>query len=372
MTDLENTLRTEAAGSIGLPVYAERLSRLAALLARTGNIEEASQIIANIRSMPNESVNTRSVLLLMIAESQVEYYRDFDSKSLDRIKRAYLLSKQSGVHDLEVCAASHYLHIAYNFSKFDQGKDCLASLVKYSELATDSERARVLTVIADASQYIGDWGRARTFYDAARSHSRAAHDGTMTSSIEYNRLVSGLARLRVNSFLKRSEAVLEDRAWSVEVESVANIHSGYDNRAMLQLIDLCRARYLQFSGEFMPAAAIICRLIEAGAAKACGLTDSSLRTEESWCLLGAGLIDQVSNRVIALDLEELGYLDPDDQIALLVMLQHLRDAIGSNLDDDNLEAVLVDSKEQYESSVAEIRSMIQGITVDSISIRPGI
>jgi hypothetical protein len=288
MTDLVGKLRHAADHA---PTRAERLQAAAALgaeLAQLGQWAEARKGLARLREAAAGGEHGVATLEAMILEGVIEYYENLASLSLDRVKRAQALAKAMNLA-LQTAKSGVWLaHLGFNFEDHTAMRKGLDAAFEGFDLLDDGLRSRACLVVADTSHYLGFDDTYPEWYDFARRYCRRGHDRAVLSAVEYNRLVVAQSRLR----LQRVDGAISNadlqKNWRLEAQSVQALHTAFGVGALQELTRVSEAQSLEAVQNYPEAAEILQRLLQAGLAARCDMSEDLMRLEIDWCLAMCG------------------------------------------------------------------------------------
>lgn len=327
---------------------AEALAKVGVCLAQLGQIEEARNILVELRENYSSGRVPRILIRAMILEGIIAYYADLVDSS-DRVHRAHALARACGSNDLSAEASVWKAHLAFNFERYAELRAALADAVLGLSDLDDSYRARICLIVADSLQYLADRAAANDWYTLARIFARRIHDHALMTAIEYNRLGIGLSRIRVDRALGELIRVPQHRDWLLELGSVKRLHLGFSSKALTELLDLCDAYTNEICGDFESAIASLERILTSGAAARCGVSDALLRLELEWCR--SKVIDaKVSVPSILANFHEIESLPINEQLIALAFFRDLSQEFGVLPDKDWYDQIYYDALRHFEET----------------------
>lgn len=277
----------------------ENLSRLGVSLAQLGRIDEASQILVQLRSYLSSRYVLRILIRTMILEAIIPYYRDFANYS-DRLRRAHALAVAANMVDLRGEVSVWIAHLGFNFDDFQNLSLGLSESIDRFESLDGPHRARLVLIVADALQYLGRDELAAQWYGVARAISRNAHDHGLMVAIEFNRIGMGLSNLRVSRALGQMVNYERQRNWVFELSSIRSLHHGFGAQALYEVLDLCDAFALEAQSKYLEAVDILKGLRRSGNLHRLGVSEHLIDLELMWCEVKAGIyspsVDQIQEQ----------------------------------------------------------------------------
>jgi len=332
-------------------------------LAQLGRISEARELVGKLRNDLAVPQSPRAAIKIFILEGLIYYYNDRNRLAIDRIKRAHVLSIAAGLNDL-TCEASVWLsHLAFNFNDYDLLRDSLAQALGGLDKIDDSLRARLSLVIADAFQYLGEWERSRDWYYVARLFARHCHDHAVMVAIEYNRLVMGQSRIRVERIVFGFQKSFEKRNWIEELRTVQRLHDGFEANALSELLLISEAQWCEVNNDFAGALVHFQSIRTAQAAEKCGMSEFLLDLQILWCRV---LHDKSIKSVRLPELSEINSLSDDDQLIALSLVRDIYDRLNIKYDQATFDATLDDARQDCRKCLLKIGDAI-AFSVDFLS-----
>jgi hypothetical protein len=308
-------------------------------LAQLGKIAESNEILLGLRDKYSAGQSPRLTIHLMILEGLIWYYECRRPESLDRVRRAHMLASAGSINDLKIESAVWLAHLAFNFEAYASLKSSLLTALAGADSLKDDLRARVCLVVADSCRFLGQISRGDSWYKLARIFARRCRDRGVVAAIEYNRIVMGLSRARLENFLSRTESLWVGNNWSAEFLSIKRLHEGMGVSSLSELLLLCESYGRQLDGDYCAAAESLISIRNAGAAESCGLSIQALDLEISWCQALCGPRSSVSEEKVP-TLDEIEEWSLNEQFIGLMQLQDLVTRRGLQLDEERFEGML--------------------------------
>lgn len=297
----------------------EAQAKLGNLLVQLGQFDEAEFILTGLRRELSVDHHPIINLRIIILEALIAYYQRLDHLALDRIRRAFTLAAALSANELAAEAAVWFAHIAFNFESYADLRRALEFALSHQEQLDSSHKARLCLVVADAFQFLGDRVRSQNWYTIARVLSRRVHDHGLMAAIEYNRLVIGLSRVRVERARKENSIADCLRNWEAELLSVERLIGGFGGDSLSKVMDWSDSFVCQLRGDYAGAVHAMNRIENAKAIEQCGMTATLFEIERVWCLTHVQA-SIPSDSLNFLSLDVVGDLSLNDQLLALPML----------------------------------------------------
>lgn len=291
-------------------------------LAQLGRCDAAGSALSVAKKFCGLRNEHSSAVRCLLLEGVLHYYEGRYTQALDRVKRACVLSEGFSLVRTRAEAEVWYGHLLYNLGDFRIFAKSLLTAFDLASHLSDSSLARLCLTAADLVEYSREGKQSNEWYTLARLFSRRAGSRAVMVAIEYNRLASGLSRVRRLSMLDEAESVESRKEWAIELSSVLNMHVGLGADAFPELLRIARARVLQMQGDFLEAASLLQGLQRDQVESKCGLTAWALKIESMWCMTRAGQASSDASMGCQLD-AMLAELDADDRVACLRMMRDL-------------------------------------------------
>lgn len=358
-------LRSEVLAATTPEVRAETTLKLAVCLGQLGKIDEARDLLSQVRERFSSGQLPRVSIRLLLAEGVISYYDDL-SDSSDRLNRALVLAKAMGLPDMCAEVSVWISHLAYNFERYSTLASALCEAFLGFDLLDDALKARACLLAADGNYYLGKTDVASTWYALARIFSRQGHDHAVMVAIEYNRLGMGLSRIRVERALDFHASAATRRLWLLELESVRRLHAGFDVNALSELIDLCDAYTHELLDEFEKALSSLRTIQEKGAAQRCGVSDALLEMEIAWCeskLTGIG----ASGLSLNSNLDRIEALGANERLLALSFIGDANEFSVGSIDLERYSQMRSDAAAYYQRTISELAN---ALTVTSPHLDP--
>lgn len=284
--------------------------RLATLLVRQGELEQAREVLTQLHQAAFASPNPALAAWINLAEGLLAYYTDFGNQAGDRLKRAVALAHGCGQREVE--AHAHGFLAQFRLCD-NQVEACTTHLRAGFASAGDDDavaRARLHMVVAMALHQGDDAEGAAPWYAKARQHAASVGDDATLSALMHN-----AAQYRVASVRR---AAAQGRAADLAgllpgVQSYSNFDQAMGVQALNLLSPLLRAQVLVVNGEFSEALALFEEHLPKAMAHGLARMGSSLLAEAAWCRLKLGQRDLALAQARESELELDTGCDLDDQ-----------------------------------------------------------
>lgn len=328
-------------------------AKYAIALAQMGQIDGATQILERLRANRDYICIPRVSIEIILLDGIVLYYSSRSPMSLDRVRRANLLSRSLRMKDLEAATSVWIVHLAFNFDDYELLSDGLAVGFEYISLLSDELCGRLCLSVADAVQYVGNREASTAWYGMARLFAQRTHDHAMMAAIEHNRLAMGLSRLRVESYLTSSAVSDEHRHWLAEMGSIERLHYGLGAGALSELLSLCESRARELENDFPGALEVLGRIRDNAWAEKCGMSTQLLDLEMLWCQAMGHAFNEASMSQLP-TLSEIKCLSNDEQLVALNLLRDIVMKVGGGLDEELFVEMLQRAVSDCKESIAAI------------------
>lgn len=332
----------------------ELLIDLGIELAQQGDALEARDALHQVRAWLTSRSPSAGSIRVMILDGVIRYFDERNRESLDRLRRAEVLARSMGYVAIEAEVSVWNSHFAFSFGDCQLLAQSISLGMGQFEILPENLRGRLSLVVADAFQYVGDWGLSAKWYAVARAYARLSRSRALVTAIEFNRLAVGISRARLEGMLEAPIESRPERAWLMEIDTVESLHRVLGANALPGLIDLCRARLLAHRGEYKSAVDVLCAVDSRDEALQCGLTPMALKLEIEWLRHQSGLS---GGRDSCSDWQamELCDLDDDDAVACMLMIKDIEPALQH---EEWFKARLQSSIGAYKNQISSIRSAV--------------
>lgn len=362
-------LRSEVLAATTPEARAETTLKLAVCLGQLGKIDEARDLLSQVRERFSSGQLPRVSIRLLLAEGVISYYDDL-SDSSDRLNRALVLAKSMGLLDMCAEISVWISHLAYNFERYGALANALREVFLGFEFLNDALKARACLLAADGNCYLGRTEIASTWYASARIFSRKCHDHATMVAIEYNRLGMGLSRIRVERALDFHASTATRRSWLLELESVRRLHTGFDVNALSELMDLCDAYTHELLDEFAKALSSLRTIQKKGAAQRCGVSDALLEMEIAWCeskLTGVGASGLLHNS----NLDRIEALGANERLLALSFIGDASEFTVGSTELERYSQIRSDAVAYYQRTISELANALT-VTLPYLDLVAGV
>ncbi len=326
---------------------AELLAKIACALARIGNFDGAKSIIRDLRVSYGTGRNGRITVWIMLAEGLIGLYGELNPLALDRVNRAFVLSVAINYREMAAIAAAWKAHIEFETSKYDAMCQSLRSAISYADDSNDYAHVRICAVLANCFMMSGNRPQSQKCFLRGREHALRIGDQPSLEALVYNRAAFGLAWMRVESCLGRSDR--EDASLlQAELQSAQNLQELTGISALSNHIFLWRARFLVLQERFDEAIGALNAVRLRGPFASYNFSQSFTDLELAYCNMKLGNEAEMLALSSKIDPAFSLALDLDDRLVagwMLYQLSCLSDAFGSS---KKRELELKDLSNEYE------------------------
>lgn len=280
--------------------------------ARRGDIESAEAIALDLRKQVNIQDHPKMAVRTMLLEGMVYAYRCEWEKSIDRLRRARLLSFSQEFREEEIQAVAWEAYVRFNADDLEQAaQDSLRVLRERDADAFSVCRASL--VLASIFQYVGDIEKADRWFSISKRAAELAGDSSQTSIVIFNIVAT---RVSAERFRRTCDGTAF-RDLTLEL-LFARSSQNFDKMGGIRVIEplhvLLQAEILNLNGDYSTARDTLSSLM-------CDQANisSSLRSrfilEWIWCRANLVFDDQLNDELSSIH-EVLADLRNDDEIAV--------------------------------------------------------
>lgn len=292
---------------------AELLAQRAAYLARVGPLEEAAQLIQELRQTAQSPGFERLGIWLILCDGILDYYSNMGERAQDRIMRAHRLSSAFRDAQLVPVASAWRTFIEFERGNMDEMAAAAEVAVASSSSTDHDSRARVASTLSYAFTAAGDSIEAQRWFAAAHHHAVLAGDQATIEALIYNKASFDLANLRV-AFCVRSLADAEVSANALQIASSKSFHRLIGAQSLVQLIELAAARSMMLAGRYGEAATALQALKDRGPFVSVNRFEDLLFLEIAYCFARTGLREASLGWLQQIRDREMTALHPDDRM----------------------------------------------------------
>lgn len=286
---------------------------IAAYHAREGQLDLATRVQSALRKEFGHGASPRVSIRLMFLDSCIHYYRSADSKAIDRVSRAQLLSGALKQLDLLALASAWKAHFCFHASRSSEIAPALRTAVASVRQGDLSSLSRITMTLGDLATYLGMFDVARRWYSEAHRNALALGDHAYISALTFNRsaMTAFSARLHaelgvpLNVDAKSVGSLLRT---SKSYEAIAGITS---LEGMQSVASVALAMHV---GDFGSATEMIRSALKELTGEALEVNRIPLLADLAWCCAETG--DRSAGiESLALAVEsDWSNVDPDDQL----------------------------------------------------------
>jgi hypothetical protein len=280
---------------------------LAFYWARSGELDRAEAIRDRLRAKYGTGNYPRLSILIMCAEALIHYFRDQSPESLDRMRRAHLLSSAMRDNELIALTSAWLATFFFNVGQYSSMRTAIGDAISHRVAGDEIVRCRVSMIVASVGLVIGNLDSANRWYSEAHSSAVAMGDQAAIGAIIYNRAALRVHSLRVNHALLALDGPSPAYKMAMaEVESAMNYQATVQLSSLNYLLFIAKAGALILGRQLSEAATLIQEIL--------GTTSLSLTPRERVLL-------EVDNLVIAASMGEPSELlsfasDPNNEVRL--------------------------------------------------------
>lgn len=295
---------------------AELKARKACYLARTGFLDEARQIVLDLRRDFGAGQNGRISVWIMLAEGVAEFFTCPGNVARDRIARAELIAVAMNDEEIAAIACAWKALIEFEFSNFQAMAVSLRKAFRFAKPENHEAGSRIGIILSDCFFLCGDRENGQYWFMLSRDHALKDGDRATIDALLYNRAAFSTASLRVKRCFGEVDRNLVDLV-AMEVESARNFQELADIRSVNHLIKLCEARIKLLRGDFEAAIGALDAIRGQGPFASYNFDLEILDLEIAYCQLRLGRLDQANAVLTAVETVDHSTLDIDDRLVIL-------------------------------------------------------
>ncbi len=263
----------------------------AVIYARLGELDLARQEVVSLRALPKTEAHASLAAWLWLAEGLADYYDNLGASARDRVQRALGLAATLRVPRLHALAAAWLAHMDFRVHDYAAMIEHLRLALRLAADDHHSARARVCTVMACATHYIGREDLAQPWYTAARHHAYAEGDGATLSSIMFNMALMRIVCVRVDDAFGQRDEVAMRRAL-MSAEASVFLDQSLEIKALSHHPAMLRAQLLTVQGAYAEALAIYERDMAPAMDEGLAHAECLYQADRAMCLLELGRSDE--------------------------------------------------------------------------------
>lgn len=360
---LRSRLSTVATETARACVAAE----LGCYLARSGQLDEAIQIVINIRGHIGVTSNPTIACWVLLLEGIIRHFDGGSESPLDRIGRSFAMSLSLGDRRMIARTAAWKAHMEFQTGEFNHMRVSINSFIENAGSQDVDALIRCAMVLGNAYTLLDNM-------DAARSAFRVCHrlaidigDESTISAIIFNRVSHKISRCRYE-FRRNLNGILSDALMRLEISSSKNFDAATGVNALAAISLVWRARLLMLQDQSIAA---LEQLKLAAGCIGAGLSErSSLSLDLAWCYFRLDDIESASLELMAIPKSMIDRMDLDDQSIYYGLLYEVT-KIGDPLD-LQLSAIALKQSEAergYDGVISSLAISVAGLDVLSIAGR---
>lgn len=252
----EKLLRSLAASGASMAFRCVDL-RVAAYLARKGELDTARRIIAEIREEYRHAVVAQIFVEINYAEGVVDYFERGPAAAVDKLSRSLALTVAVGEDFGTVPLVCGWLAACYRqMGRWsDMGRMLERALSSITDLGSEGF-CRTAIVVGDVLQEVAEYAEARYWYDCARRTANLLSDDTAVGAILYNRAALRLFNVRLDRGFDLGEALKE---WRIDLEaaSAENYTQYIGEHSIEWVFNLLKGQLKLLEGDYLHAALLL-------------------------------------------------------------------------------------------------------------------
>jgi hypothetical protein len=322
MSQLLKRLQRELSTCTDPLARAELLARISGNLARIGNFDEARQCIAELRRDYAGPRSGPATVWIMLAEGLLHLFSDLNPSALDRVKRAQILGLAMRYPAAVALSSAWKAHLEFEKSQFDEMVLSIRIGLEHADEDDHDSQVRIAMVLANAFMVSGDRINSQVWFAKARTHAISNGDQASIEALLYNRTAFSIASIRSDRCMG-CDVQIDLTITRKEVESATNLQELTRIGALTNHMPLWSARLSILERNF-PRAISELEISRQGAPFAdYNFSQQMIDLETVYCLAKIGKIDQALLVFEAIDLDSIGSLDLDEQLAAASMQYEL-------------------------------------------------
>jgi hypothetical protein len=259
----------------------------ATVLARQGNLDEASAELARIRARYAAQPNAVVTAWVCLGEGMVAFYSSLALSARDKFLRAHALSNAVGNQGLHCLSSAWLAHLHY------LNQDFVPMIVNLDVALTNASpddhasRERSTLVVAQAYHWANRFELARPWYERARWYATSIGDETLLSAWMHNmtwlHVAEARRRLLTHSKLDRAAPQI-----LLGAEAVENFDHYVGTGSLKTLVPLLRAHILSLLERYDEASVLFEVNLSDSLNEGLARIECSILAEAAWCSANAG------------------------------------------------------------------------------------
>ncbi len=296
-------------------------------LARQGKHEPAQAIVDAIRSEFGARPDAEVTAWVSLVEALIHFYSQPGPKALDRLKRAYALSRAMNHPELVPLCAAWLAHLEFNANRMQPMLQYASQALRLAQPEHHAALARVSLVIADAFHYAGRFDLAKPWYAKVRDHALAEGDDAMISAMLHNVAALRANQVRLADIFQEPQPEEAKRAL-LEAESTRNYDLGIGTLSLTLLLPLVRAQLYMVQGEYKEAIELFSATLDNDNVENLERREATFFAERAWCLVQLGDVSAAEADVEAACKRAGWPADADDVAATHARLAEVLTRLG--------------------------------------------
>ncbi len=351
-------LEARIAKASGHPVEAElRLERVSCL-ARLGRVQEARDLLDELRAGVFAVPSLRTSVLFHIAEGLCHYYTNMGAGARDRFARASALAAAAGQDDLAARSASWQALVQYGAHEFAEMMRSLEVSLGGSSSADAETLARSCLLVAQSIHIANRFSDAFPWYRRARHYCARTEDDLTISALMHNMAAIWASNARNASL---GGPLTEDSSQRALSGAIASLN--FDQLVGISSLEifapLLRAQIESINGNFNEANAIYRDQLASLSIESMKGWQAWLICDFGWNLLKAGFLDEARSKFQIAEAQLSSDMHSDDRAAALIRLAAAYLELGEPAKSRELKSQADQSWEKFAQLQGEILRIIE-------------
>ena len=360
-----NRLNRELELATDKQLRAELLARKVCYLARLGLYDEASQLVAHLRSAYGDWSSGRTHVWIMIAEALIHWYSNFSPVALDRVIRAQVLSTAMRYDTVIAISSAWKAHIEFELSNFAGMFASLELAIKFTTKENADANVRIANILCSAFASCGDREGLQVWFMKGREFALADGDQVSIEALQYNKAIFTVNWTRAEQFREvLTEGVV--RSARREFESSKNFQKITGNNTFMNYFPMCEARL--FIAEKKYEEAIGCFELTKGQSNfaSYNYSDYLIDLEISYCYFKLGAHEKAVQSMATVEYEALVNLDIHERFVAASMLHEMCIGDSSFGDAGQIGKKRLELQSAYTTSREELKTGLGRLPVEKL------
>lgn len=284
-------------------------ARKAAYLARAGKQQQASELVAFLRSDAGIYEVHQVPIFLSIVDGLIAFFTGLEDEAYEKWRRAKALASACGYDDAVALSSAWLAHYAFGRFDFRSVRDELKSALDASSADQADCLARISLVVAECAHLAGDRARANRWYSRSRYQAEKVENDATVGSIMFNTAAMQIVNYR-KTHLASDDGGLAPELAVLEAQSAESFELLAGVRALPDLTPVLKAQAFSLAGQPAEAAVIYGQLLAGEPISSQVRSRSWLVADWGYCVLLCGDV----RRALELSEEAESLLTTDIQI----------------------------------------------------------